>query len=116
MERYTVKDVHGEILIFDNEEERIVCISEAATLLNDLISTEEKKHFKEFVKGCDNKLDYDLLDKTLEMLMTPIMDVDLEELVAVVNSLSEEGKANWACANLLRRAVYLKALSDVGEE
>jgi hypothetical protein len=116
MSRYEVREHHGDIQIYDTEEERIIVMPEAAEILNDLMSLEDKKSLQNLVSNCETKLNYDLLDKTLEILMLPIMDQKTKDLVNVVEGLSKGGKAEWACANLLRRAIYLKALAEADIE
>jgi 6-phosphogluconate dehydrogenase len=116
MSRYEVRDDHGQIQIYDTRGGKVVCLGEAAELLNELMSVEEKKVLQTFAKNCDQKMSYELLDKTLEILMMTIMEQKNSKLVEVVEEIAKGGEAHWACANLLRRAIYLKALADEDEK
>ena len=113
MERYEIKEEQGDIYIYDTYKKSRMGIVEAADLLNQLMSLEEKNELKKVVDSCEEKLSYKLLDKTLEIIMIPIMNIETDKLVKVVEDLSEGSEAHWACANLLRRAIYLKTLADM---
>ena len=115
MERYEIQEEHGNIYISDTHKHSRMGICEAADLLNKLMSMEEKKDLQNLVNNCEDRLTHDLLDKTLQIIMLPIMDIDTEKLVKVVDDLAEGSDAEWACANLLRRAIYLKSLAETKE-
>jgi hypothetical protein len=116
MSRYEVREEFGQRYIYDNEEKRNICVSEAAELLNEAMSVGDRVSLQNIVSNCNEKLNYELLDKTLNILMLPIMDEKTEDLVKVVEDLSKGESTHWACANLLRRAIYLKALAEAESE
>ena len=101
MERYEIKEEVGNIYIFDTHKKCRMGICEAADLLNQLMSMEEKKELGQVVDGCGERLTYDLLDRTLEIVMSPIMDIDTKKLVKAVDDLAEKSDIDSACANLL---------------
>ena len=116
MNRYEVVEDNGLIFIEDTVNKQRITMPEAAEMLNEALSVEERKDMSAFVQGCEQKLHSDLVDRTLEILMTPIMKSENKDLVKTVEKLARGTKADEACANLLRRAIYLKTLQQVQGE
>lgn len=88
-----------------------LCFSEAALLLNNYENELNKNDFSNFIKNCDKLLHRELLEKTIEMLLSSIMDCDEKELIKVVDKLSKT-ETEKSCSILLRKSIYLKKLSE----
>ena len=116
MKRYEVVEENGLIFIEDTVNKQRITTPEAAEMLNEAMSAEDRRDMSAFVQGCEQKLHSDLVDKTLEILMTPIMESQNKDLVETVEKLARGTTADEACANLLRRAIYLKTLQKVQGE
>lgn len=108
MARYTLSEDNESV--FDNEKSEKIDIKSFVSYVNSLVETEELTEIQDFFSNYEEKMRHELVEKTLENLILPIMNENIDDLIGTVDGLSGGNEADNACATLLRKAIYLKAL------